>query len=353
MKMLREHGYEVHVAARDNLAEKNGLKMEYADRVFDVPFERSPLDCKNIAAYKELKAILRENTYDIVHTNTPVASVLTRMAARKYRRSGAKVFYTAHGFHFYDGAPLKNWLLYYPIEFLASCWTDVLITMNQEDYRRAAKLRAKEVRFVHGVGVDLKQFDLRWDDTQREQKRQALGVAADEIMLLSVGELNKNKNHEVIIRAISEMDHSKIKYFICGNGPLETYLKDLIKELNLNDCVELLGYRRDIAELNQVADLFVFPSLREGLPVALIETMAAGNAVVSSDIRGARDLIEQNKGGMLCEPKNKDAFQIAIRALIENSVQRNDFGKYNQTVAKVYSLQNIVSEYGVPYGIKI
>lgn len=327
------------------------MRMEYADQVFDIPFERSPLSRKNILAYKALKELLSYNTYDVIHTNTPVASVLTRMAARQYRHSGTKVFYTAHGFHFYAGAPLKNWLLYYPIEFIASCWTDILITMNQEDYRRAANLKAKEVRFIHGVGVDLERFDLKWTSAQREEFRQALGVSSDEILLFSVGELNKNKNHEVVIRAIGEMDHSKIKYFICGNGPLEAYLRDLIEELGLNDCVKLLGYRRDIPELNRAADIFVFPSLREGLPVALMEAMAAGNPVVASDIRGVCDLIEKNKGGILCEPRDKGDFQTAICTLIENTEQRNNYGKYNQTAVKSYSVHNVMSELGAPYGI--
>ena len=352
IKVLKENGYEVHVAARDNLAEKNGLKMEYVDQVFNIPFERSPLRRKNIPAYKALKEILRHNAYDVIHTNTPVASVLTRFAARKYRHNGTKVFYTAHGFHFYDGAPLKNWLLYYPIEFVASFWTDILIVMNQEDYQRAVKLRAREVRFIHGVGVDLERFDLKWTIAQREKLRQTLGVSSDEILLLSVGELNKNKNHEVVIRAIAEMDHSKIKYFICGNGPLEAYLRRLIEELNLNDCVKLLGYRRDIPELNQAADIFVFPSLREGLPVALMEAMAAGNPIIASDIRGVRDLIKQDKGGILCAPGDKSSFCTAISMLMENITQRNDCGKYNQTVVRPYSVQNTVSDFSELYGLE-
>src|SRR5699024_4264780 len=116
INLLQDKGYEVHIAARDNLSEKNNLRLEEPDRIFNIPFDRSPLSIKNILAYSELKKILSENKYNIIHCNTPMGGVITRLAARKYRKKGTKVFYTAHGFHFYKGSPKSNWLLYYPIE---------------------------------------------------------------------------------------------------------------------------------------------------------------------------------------------------------------------------------------------
>ena len=133
--MLHEYNCEVHVAARDNLAEKNGLKLDFAEKVFDVPFSRSPKSKDNIKAYKQLKKIIDEGQYDVIHCNTPMGGIVTRLAARKARKNGTKVFYTAHGFHFYKGAPKKNWIVFYPIEkFFANHYTDKLITITNEDY---------------------------------------------------------------------------------------------------------------------------------------------------------------------------------------------------------------------------
>ncbi len=159
IKSLREQGHKVDVVARDNLAEKNGLKLDFADEVFDLPFSRSPFTPSNVRAYRRLKEIIIAESYDVVHCNTPVGGVLARLCARKLRKQGVKVVYTAHGFHFYKGAPIKNWLIYYPIEKLCARWTDVLITINREDYKLAKKkLPAKKVCYVPGVGFNRKRF---------------------------------------------------------------------------------------------------------------------------------------------------------------------------------------------------
>lgn len=134
-EVLHEHGCEVHVAARDNLAEKNGLKLDFVDKVFNVPFARSPKSLDNIKAYRQLKKIIDEGGYDVIHCNTPMGGVVTRLAARKARKKGTKVFYTAYGFHFYQGAPKKNWIVFYPIEKFFSRLTDKLITITAEDYK--------------------------------------------------------------------------------------------------------------------------------------------------------------------------------------------------------------------------
>ena len=152
--LLHEKGYEGHVAAKNNLKEKRGLKLERADKVFEVPFERSPFKKQNITAYKMLKKIINENHYNIIHCNTPMGGVLSRLAGKKERKQGTKIIYTAHGFHFFKGAPLKNWMIYYPIEKYLSKYTDCIITMNQEDYKIASKkFKKTNVEYTHGVGV--------------------------------------------------------------------------------------------------------------------------------------------------------------------------------------------------------
>ena len=326
-KMLQEHGYEVHVAARNNLAEKNGLEMEYVDRIYDVSFERFPFSLKNLAAYREIKRILKENKYDVIHTNTPVASVVTRIAARKYRKTGTKVFYTAHGFHFHDGAPIKNWLLYYPVEKLMSYWTDTLITINREDFKRAKEnFKAKQIEYMPGVGVDLSKFDFEFSDEQKAKKRTEIGVPKDAFLMMSVGELNRNKNHEVIIRALKRLNNPDVHYCIAGNGPLKDHLIHIANELGVGRQVHLLGYRRDVPELYKSADVCCFPSIREGLGLAALEAMASGIVVLAADNRGTRDYVLDGENGFRCQDSDEACFAEKMKTLMDSPVLRHELG---------------------------
>ena len=115
VEVLHAHGCEVHVAARNNLAEKNGLKLDFVEKVFDIPFSRSPKSKDNLRAEKMLKQIINEGNYDVIHCNTPMGGIVTRIAAKQARKNGTRLIYTAHGFHFYEGSPKKNWMVYYPI----------------------------------------------------------------------------------------------------------------------------------------------------------------------------------------------------------------------------------------------
>ena len=158
VEVLHANGCEIHVAAKDNLAEKNGLKLDFVERVFNVPFSRSPKSKDNLRAYKELKKIIDAGNYDVIHCNTPMGGIVTRLAARKARKQGAKVYYTAHGFHFYKGAPKKNWIVFYPIEKFFSRMTDKLITITKEDYELASRKFHCQVERIHGVGVDENRY---------------------------------------------------------------------------------------------------------------------------------------------------------------------------------------------------
>lgn len=290
LKMLQEMGYETAVAARNDYDNKNKCNIPYCDEYFDILFERSPFSFANIKAYRQLRKIIGEGHYDIIHCHTPVGGVLARLAARG---SGAKVIYTAHGFHFYKGAPLLNWLVYFPIEWLCAWLTDVLITINQEDYALAQKyMHAKQVFYIPGVGIDLEKFNRNIANEQKKaEKCSELGLNTEDKILLSVGELNKNKNQEIVIRALAKINNPKVKYFIAGEGNFRDYLLNLIKELGLNNQVKLLGYRTDILDLLAVTDLFVFPSHREGLSVSLMEAIACKVPVICSNIRGNKDLV--------------------------------------------------------------
>lgn len=217
--MLHEHGCEVYVAARNNLAEKNGLKLDFVEQVFDVPFQRSPFSPKNLGAYKQLKKIIDDGGYDVIHCNTPVGGVLGRLAARKARKHGTEVFYTAHGFHFYKGAPKKNWLIWYPVEKFMCRYTDKLITITQEDYDLASAKFSTRVEHIHGVGANAAKYR-KLSEAECVELRHELGYAEDDKLLLCTGELLPNKNQITAIRALKILikQQPKAKLLLAGNG---------------------------------------------------------------------------------------------------------------------------------------
>lgn len=339
IELLLENGYDVDVAC--NCKEGNTISDERISELIDklkknnvttyhVPIPRKVTDIKDIIySIKFIKKLYTENGYTLMHCHSPIGSVVARVAAISERKKGMKVIYTAHGFHFYKGAPKKNWLIFYPIERICSSFTDVLITINKEDYAFAKKhMKANQVEYVPGVGIDTKKFII--PNFNVAEKKAELGLKDTDIMILSVGELNQNKNHEVVVRAISKLKNPNIHYFIAGKGDKEQYLDELAKELDVN--LRLLGYRTDIIELLNTADIFAFPSFREGLSVALMEAMAAGLPCVVSRIRGNVDLIEDGINGYLCDPNDEVSFCESLKALVEGEKYKN-FDKYNcQTI---------------------
>ncbi|MFC7062332.1 glycosyltransferase family 4 protein [Halobacillus seohaensis] len=340
INMLLDQGHTVDFAC--NIVKPiNSELVEHGCRVYNIEFQRKPLKKKNAIAYRKLKRIIKDEKYDVVHTHTPIAAMLTRLACKNMK--DLKVIYTAHGFHFFKGAPFKNWLLYFPVEWWFAKYTDVLITINNEDYTRVNKfIKTGRIEYVPGVGLNTDKITGTVVD--KNQKKSELGVNDDAIIVLSVGELNKNKNHETVIKALARLNNPKIMYLICGVGPLEKYLRGLIKELGMERQIKLMGYRTDIIKICLVSDVFVFPSYREGLSVALMEAMASGLAIVCSNIRGNSDLIDDNKGGTLVEPYDIDRYCEAIKNLYGSLELRENFGEYNKTKIKHYSTQNVLAE---------
>ena len=341
IRMLQEAGHTVELACNMDEPLKDTV-LALGCKAYHIPFSRSPLSRQNIAAYRELRRIIEEGHYDIVHTHTPVASALVRFACRKLRRTGLRIFYTAHGFHFYTGAPLKNWLIYYPVELLCSRWTDVQLTITKEDFERASrKLHAKKTVYIPGVGVDLEAFHPS-GDWKPSDRRAELGIPQDGKLLLSVGELNENKNHAVVLEALSQIRNSSIYYVICGEGDRRPALQQLARELGIADRVFLLGVRRDVPEWMAEADIYVHPSLREGLSVSTMEAMASGLPVVCGDIRGNRDLIEDGKGGKLVDPRDAAQFTAALAALLEDTSLCKAMGNYNKEKVAAFSLERVL-----------
>ena len=343
MKMLKEKGYEVHVAARNNLAEKNGLAMEYADKVFDIPFDRSPVSTRNIKAYKELSKVLSQNKYEIIHTNTPVGGLVTRLAANKYRKkNGTKVFYTAHGFHFYKGAPKKNWLIYYPIEKFSSRLTDKLITITEEDYKLAGEKFHCQVERIHGVGANSSKY-YAFSDEEKKSTREELGIPEYTKVIVNVGELLPNKNQRTAILAMKKVVevYPTAKLFIAGNGPELDNLTNLVKENGLENNVEFLGYTLQLNDYYNIADCVVACSFREGLPLNVMEAMLCEDAVVASNNRGHRELVEDGVTGFIVEATDIDGFADKIINVLGNP---SVYAKPSLEKAQLFTDENVCEE---------
>lgn len=336
IKMLVDEGHQVELAFNVTMRIPENLAALVAN-VYNLPFQRNPIKVENLKAYKQLRQILKDNKYDLVHTHTPVASALTRIACVGHQ---GKVFYTAHGFHFFKGAPLLNWLIYFPVEWVLSFFTDVLITINEEDFSLAKKrLHAKVTEYVPGVGVDVAKF--RNVKLDVRAKRAELGIPEDAFVLLSVGELNENKNHRVILKALAECQKEDILYLICGKGELEDELKLLAQKLGVGRQVRFMGYRDDVPELMKVVDAFIHPSFREGLPVALMEAMASGLPCIASKIRGNVDLLQNESQELLCAPKNVEAFTNDIRKLYNDKNLAVRLSKMNLSAIEAFELNAI------------
>lgn len=338
LKWFKEQGYEVHVAAKNDFINEPCI-IPNCDKYYDIKFARFPFSKTNIKAYKQLKKLIQENNYDIIHCHTPVAGVLTRLAARKNKNT--TVIYTAHGFHFFKGAPLLNWLIYYPVERFCARFTDKLITINKEDYERAKRFSLRKngkVYYVLGVGINLEKIQKLKVDVK--QKKIELGMSENTPILLSVGELNKNKNHETVLQALSELKDKNFIYLICGRGVLKEYLERKIQELHLENKAKLLGYRSDVIKILKTADLFIFPSKREGLPVSVIEAMAAGLPIIASNVRGNRDLIAKEN---LFESEDIATLTNLIKERFE-AIQNKELKKVAYANLEQYSLKNVLKQ---------
>lgn len=257
------------------------------------------------------------------------------------------MIYQAHGFHFWKGAPKKNWLLFYPVEKFLATWTNMLVTINQEDYEAAKKFRlanygkTKGRLILHpGVGVNIAEF--RGVSIDRDMKRAELGVKPDRVLFLSVGELIERKNHKVLFQAMKELNDPRAVLLIAGDGELKDQLQQEINELGLQNSVRLLGYRSDVKELLKAADCFVFPSYQEGLPGALMEAMASGLSCIASRIRGNTDALQDS--GFMFDPDDADGLAELMKVMFDKS-SREAEGQENEERVKQFDISESIKAY--------
>lgn len=330
--LLQKLGYQVDVAC--NFIEGNTcsnarvaeLKQKLQDmhvRCYQIDFARNIKHMgQNMKALWQVEALMKQNTYEFCHCHSPIGGVVARIAGHRTR---TKVIYTAHGFHFYQGAPVMNWLVYYPVEKMLSRWTDVLITINHEDYKLAKKkFKMKKLTYVPGIGIDTQREGL--SQKEKEEKRKELGIPQDAFLITNAAEFTPNKNQKTVIEAIEQLHNPNIYFVMCGIGEKKAELEQYVKEHGLEEHIRFVGFRNDLHEILQASDCFVLSSFREGLSVALMEAMAEGLPVVCGRIRGNVDLIKDGKGGILVSPENKEDYEAAFRKLYE--MKQKEFQKF-------------------------
>lgn len=330
IRLLQSMGYEVHCASNfehERDVDAKSILEKLNVTIHQIDIARSPFSVRNLNAYRQLKALMKQERFDLVDCHTPMGGVLARLAAKATKT--APVLYTAHGFHFYKGCPLQNRLIYETIERWLARYTDGLITINEEDYQAAKSfhLRGKAYK-IPGVGIDVKGIhDLKVD---RAQKRRELGVPEDAFVMLSVGDLNANKNHSTAIKAFAKADIPNSYYLICGEGELRNELNSLAEKLGVSQRVRLLGFRNDVREILKASDLFVFPSFREGLSVALLEAASAGVTCIASNIRGNVDLLEQSQ---LFSPADEEKIADIMRKNVgeKQALNQKGYEKFDKT----------------------
>ncbi|MFY0781272.1 glycosyltransferase family 4 protein [Peribacillus simplex] len=339
-KWFKEQGYKVHTAAHGD------LNLPFVDKKHVIPIQRSPFKKENIMAYKELKYIIDNNNFQIIHCHTPMGGVLGRLAGRKARARDTKMLYTAHGFHFCKGAPLLNWLVYYPIEKSLARMTDCLITINTEDFQLAIQrnFRAQEITHIHGVGVDTNQYH-PVSIIKKTELRIEKDYCDDDFIMFYAAEFNKNKNQQLLLRAFSLIkdEVKNARLLLAGDGPLLDECKKLADSLGIGNKVDFLGFRKDIDELLKISDLAVASSLREGLPVNIMEAMACGLPIIANDNRGHRELVSNGQNGWLIKGNDEKSLAGKVIKLAGNVAMRKTLGECShKMIERKYSTKKIL-----------
>jgi len=346
---LQSLGVQVHLLA--NFSDGEGAEQQNStfalecDRkgivIHSLPFRRSSL-IKNVKIINDVKKILREHKFNIVHAHTETGGILLRLCYNV--KSNSRFFYTPHGMSFYKGSGLLSQLVYKPIEHWICNGMDYNFAMNFEELEYLRKWKNSSANYVHGIGLNIKRFRCP-ENNARYTIRKEFDIPEDSKVLLSIGELNHNKNHKVVIKALSEILPEKRPYYIiCGVGDLKKHLIRLCEKLGVYEKVIFAGFRSDISNIISACDIFVFPSFHEGLPVSVLEAMAGGLPTIVSKIRGNVDLVKDGENGFLFEPRDFKSLAVKIHSLLINEELRGIMGNMNIQIANNYGFDVVKDE---------
>ena len=324
-RMLESEGHKVDVAAE----KRSDITLPHVDNFFDIKFPRKMLSLEHIASVRKLKEIIRAGGYDLVHCHTPIPSALVRLAVARQAPDRPRVLYTAHGFHFYPGASLLRWLVYFPLEYLLSFRSDGIVCINKTDFYYSKRyFGADATHLIPGVGVSPERFH-RVDDTQRNELRSRLGLSESDFVLVYVAEFIPRKNHGFLLHALAELKKAipSVKLVLVGTGGDFDKTRDLASRLRLDEQVMFLGFRRDVPEILPAADVGVSTSRHEGLGLGVAEQMMCGVPVVASLDKGHAELIDHEANGYLYRQGDRDDFCRRIVALEHQPALRQELGE--------------------------
>jgi len=331
IKAAQEAGYEVHgICSKgpnfDFLTEQ-GIKM------YPVKIKRAISPFSDIKALWQIYKYLRKEKIDIVHTHTPKPSLLGQLAARL--ACVRVTINTIHGFYFHDNMKPLARGFYVAMEWIAGKCSTMILSQNPEDIKTAIKLkicRRDKIKLL-GNGVDLNKFDpKRFDENFKKEKRKEIGIPEDATVIGIIGRLVKEKGFLELFEAFREIIKEHNDVWLVMIGPEEPEKADRIsadtfKQYSIESRTVYLGIRGDIPELLACCNIYALPSWREGFPRSAIEAAAIGLPIVTTDIRGCRQVVENGRNGLLVELKNTNQLKKALVKLIENRELRNQMGQ--------------------------
>lgn len=331
VEKLISMGHEVELGCSLNISDNVN---DHQIVVHSIPFSRSMLNNKFFNIKRTIIQLIKSRQYDVVHVHTPIASAITRLVIPFNRNF--RLFYTSHGFHFHPNSPCVNWV-YFVVEWLLSFKTDKLITINNWDYQIAKKyFNHAEVVKCNGVGLNPRQ------NTSKSPIRSELNINDSDFILINVAEHNKNKNQKLLLKIVKDLRNPHLHLILVGKGRLSDYYRKYTESHSLQSNVHILGYRKDVFELLNQSNLFVFPSKREGLGMALIEALSIGKPFIAYDIRGVVDICQNHYQNYLIRPYSANLFKEKItdeyNRFLNSPLNYNE--DYTNLNLERYSMQN-------------
>lgn len=341
IRYFKNNGWRVDVACAGE------EPVPYCDHQFIMHWKRTPFSFATLKGLNELRHLLENEYYDAVYCNTPVGGLEARIASKVTRKKGTLVVYCAHGLHFYKGAPIKNWIIYYPIEKYLAKFTDLFLTINSEDTDliRSRFHRKDDVSQLPGIGVDFARLNIASVQHTRESIREKYHIPQNAHVLIYVAEVLKNKNQSLLVDTLRILKKSINDVYLFLVGPIHDggSLEQYVVKNNLTDSVIFTGWQEDVASFLYASDVCTASSIREGFGINLVESMYCGLPVVATDNRGHRSIIIDGENGFLvpfsAEKMAERVAQLLLHPVLCSRFRSIDVSEYecNNVAKTVYS----------------